>query len=123
MTRHIARDSTSALASIRKATRAQDCLMLEQIPNIGAALAADLRRIDVMRPCELIQRDAFALYFALCHRTGVRHAPCVLDAFLAACDFMRGAPPAPWWRYTGLRKRRYGAALSAVLSRNQRNAV
>jgi hypothetical protein len=33
----------------------------------------------------------------------------VLDTFIAACEFMRGAPPTPWWHYTAQRKRRYGA--------------
>ncbi|MBE2243808.1 MAG: mitomycin resistance protein, partial [Burkholderiaceae bacterium] len=28
--------------------------------------------------------------------------------FLAITDFMRGAPPAPWWTYTPLRKQRFG---------------
>jgi hypothetical protein len=30
----------------------------------------------------------------------------VLDTLLAVTDFMRGAPPAPWWHYTAERKRR-----------------
>jgi hypothetical protein len=33
----------------------------------------------------------------------------VLDTFLAATDFMRGAPPRPWWDYTAQRKRDYGS--------------
>jgi hypothetical protein len=32
----------------------------------------------------------------------------VLDTFLAAVDFMRGAEPRPWWAYTAQRKALYG---------------
>jgi Pathogenicity locus len=91
-----------------KATRAADCLVLEQLPNIGPALAADLRRIGITHPRELCGKDAFALYQQLCAATGARQDPCVLDTFLAATDFMAGAPPAPWWRYTPQRKRQFG---------------
>ena len=81
---------------------------LEQLPNIGPALAADLRLIGVAHPSELAARDAFVLYQPLCANTGKRQDPCVLDTFMAATDFMRGAPAAPWWRYTAQRKAVYG---------------
>jgi hypothetical protein len=35
------------------------------------------------------------LYQKLCAATGQRQDPCVLDTFMAATDFMRGAPAAP----------------------------
>ena len=92
-----------------KARRAADCEALEQLPNIGPALAADLRSIGVVHPRELAARDAFVLYQALCAKSGKRQDPCVLDTFMAATDFMRGAPAAPWWRYTPQRKAVYGA--------------
>ena len=92
-----------------KARRAADCETLEQLPNIGPALAADLRSIGVVHPRELGARDAFVLYQALCAKSGKRQDPCVLDTFMAATDFMRGAPAAPWWRYTPQRKAVYGA--------------
>ncbi len=92
----------------RKATHAAECVQLEQLPNIGPSIAADLRLIGVLHPQELTQKDAFALYQALCQATGQRHDPCVLDTFLAATDFMRGAPALPWWHYTAQRKSLYG---------------
>lgn len=92
-----------------KARCAADCQALEQLPNIGPALAADLRAIGIRHPRELAARDAFALYRALCERTGRRQDPCVLDTFMAVTDFMRGAPAAPWWAYTARRKAAYGA--------------
>lgn len=91
-----------------KAASAEDCAVLEQLPNVGPAIAADLRLIGVQHPRELRDRDAFALYQALCAATGRRQDPCVLDTFMAATDFMHGAPPAPWWHYTARRKLQYG---------------
>nr|WP_259372047.1 helix-hairpin-helix domain-containing protein [Caldimonas mangrovi] len=81
---------------------------LELIPNIGSALADDLQLIGIQAPRDLIGRDAFVLYQELCAKTGQRHDPCVLDTFMAAIDFMRGAPAAPWWHYTAQRKLLYG---------------
>ena len=92
-----------------KARHADECEALEQLPNIGPSLAADLRSIGILQPRELASRDAFALYQALCAKAGKRQDPCVLDTFIAACDFMRGAAPAPWWQYTARRKAQYGA--------------
>lgn len=93
----------------RKAGNAAECQQLEQLPNIGPSIAADLRLIGVQQPQDLLQRDAFALYQALCRATGKRQDPCVLDTFLAATDFMHGAAPRPWWDYTAQRKSTYGA--------------
>ena len=92
----------------RKASRAEDCLVLEQIPNIGPSLAADLRLIGVHEPAQLRGRDAFGLYRDLCRASGRRQDPCVLDTFLAATDFMSGAAPKPWWAYTTQRKHVFG---------------
>ena len=93
----------------RKASCAQECEQLEQLPNIGPSIAADLRLLGVQHPAELAQRDAFDLYQALCRASGKRQDPCVLDTFMAAIDFMRGAPARPWWDYTALRKAQHGA--------------
>jgi hypothetical protein len=91
-----------------KAASAAECQRLEQLPNIGPALAADLRLLGVRHPGELRARDPFVLYQALCAKTGKRPDPCVLDTFMAAVDFMRGAAPTPWWHYTAQRKLVYG---------------
>jgi len=92
-----------------KAASAAECEILEQLPNIGPSLAADLRRIGIAQPADLRGKDAFVLYQKLCAATGQRQDPCVLDTFMAASDFMRGAPPAPWWSYTAQRKALFGA--------------
>jgi len=91
-----------------KAPHADECLALEQLPNIGPSLAADLRLIGIRAPRELHGRDPFVLYQTLCAVTGCRQDPCVLDTFMAATDFMRGARAAPWWAYTAQRKALYG---------------
>lgn len=91
-----------------KAREACEAHSLEQLPNIGPSLAADLRSIGIGLPKDLAHRDAFVLYQALCAKTGKRQDPCVLDTFMAVTDFMRGAPPSPWWRYTAQRKALYG---------------
>ncbi len=78
---------------------------LEQLPNVGPAVAACLRRAGVSRPADLRGRDPFALYDALCRRTGRRVDPCVLDVFIAAVRFLGGAPARPWWAFTAGRKR------------------
>jgi hypothetical protein len=97
-----------AATRVVKARHADECQLLEQLPNIGPSLAADLRLIGVQHPAELASRDGFDLYQALQRATGRRQDPCVLDTFLAATDFMRGAPRQPWWAYTAERKRQFG---------------
>jgi len=98
----------AAVIKSPKAASAAECHALEQLPNIGNALAADLRLIGIAHPAELRGKDAFVLYQKLCAVTGQRHDPCVLDTFMAATDFMRGAPAAPWWHYTPQRKALFG---------------
>ena len=92
----------------RKAQTAAECEQLEQLPNIGPSIAADLRLLGVQHPSELASADALQLYQRLCQATGKRQDPCVLDTFMAATDFMRGAAPRPWWDYTAQRKSQHG---------------
>lgn len=92
-----------------KAKNAENCERLEQLPNIGPSLAADLRLIGIERPSELRGQDPLALYRRLCEATGQRQDPCVLDTFMAVTDFMQGGPAAPWWKFTAQRKATFGA--------------
>ncbi len=92
-----------------KARSAAECEQLEQLPNVGPAFAADLRRLGILHPHALGTRDAFALYQDLCRATGRRQDPCVLDTFIAVVEFMRGGPARPWWAYTAQRKATYGS--------------
>jgi hypothetical protein len=79
---------------------------LTDLPNIGKAMAADLHLIGIHSPEQLLGRDAFDLYTALCRTTGARHDPCVIDVFLSIVEFMNGGAPRPWWDFTEIRKQR-----------------
>jgi Pathogenicity locus len=88
-----------------KARHAADCTDFLQLPNVGPAMAGDLHCLGLTHPQQLAACDAHVLYRRLSELTGRRQDPCVLDTFLAIIDFMRGAPPRPWWAYTAQRKR------------------
>jgi hypothetical protein len=78
---------------------------LEELPNIGKAMADDLRLIGIAHPQQLIGKDPFKLYDALCKASGTRMDPCVIDAFMSVVHFMEGREPQPWWSFTKERKR------------------
>jgi predicted GIY-YIG superfamily endonuclease len=96
-----------AMAQQKKkpAKAVREVARLEDIPNLGPAVAGDLRRLGITTPAELPGRDPYALYDKLCRITGPRHDPCVLDTFIAAVRDMEGAPKRPRWKYTAERKR------------------
>ncbi len=86
-------------------SRRDDIARLEDIPNVGPAVAADLRRLGITSPGQLSGRDPYALYDELCRLTGQRHDPCLLDTFIAAVRYMEGGPKRPWWEFTAERKK------------------
>ena len=79
---------------------------LEELPNIGRAIADDLRLIGIDYPQKLIGKDPFKLYHRLCDLSGVKQDPCVLDVFMAVVNFMEGGKVLPWWKFTNERKSR-----------------
>src|SRR5579871_2333052 len=83
-----------------------DITRLEDLPNIGPAIARDLKLLEINAPSDLVNRDPYQMYETLCQVTGQHHDPCVLDTFIAATDFMSGAPAKPWWKYTAGRKKK-----------------
>jgi hypothetical protein len=91
--------------TVGKATSSRDVVSLEDIPNVGAAVADDLRQLGINQPDDLLGRDPYEMYDDLCRITGQRHDPCLLDTFIAAVRFMAGEPKKPWWKYTAERKR------------------
>ena len=95
------------------AKKVREVARLEGIPNVGPAVAADLRRLEIATPAGLPGRDPYALYDDLCRITGHRHDPCLLDTFIAAVRYMEGAPKRPWWTYTAERKRVMAARTEA----------
>lgn len=77
---------------------------LTDLPNVGKAIAADLRRLGIHAPRDLLGCDPLEMYDRLCRVTGQRQDPCVADVFIAVTRFMAGEPPRPWWTYTAQRK-------------------
>ncbi len=82
---------------------------LEDIPNVGVAVADELRALGITAPTGLVGRDPWALYAELNARRGCCHDPCLLDTFIAATRFIAGEPARPWWHYTAERKARQAA--------------
>ncbi len=89
---------------MKKAKTASEAFELEQIPNVGKAVAEDLRILGITRPAQLTGKDGLVLYHQLNKKTGVRHDPCMADTLMAAVDFMNGGKPRPWWEFTAKRK-------------------
>lgn len=90
-----------------KASHASLVRRFTDIPNVGPAMAGDFKLLGIATASELATADPMDLYRRLCEATGARQDPCVLDTFLAVCDFMSGAPSKPWWEYTPVRKARW----------------
>src|SRR5262249_2706544 len=96
-------------SSTSRPTSREDIARLEDIPNVGPAIAADLRQLGITTPSELAGRDPYVMYDDLCRITGLRHDPCLLDTFIAVVRYMEGGPKKPWWKYTAERKRELAA--------------
>ncbi len=93
---------------MKKVFKAKLVEHLEQIPNVGKAVATDLRGIGIKKPQQLKGKDGLKLYDQLCRTTGVRHDPCMADTLMAVVDFMNGGKPKPWWTFTSYRKKIFG---------------
>jgi hypothetical protein len=100
--------------TVRRSNSRKEIARLEDIPNVGPAVAANLRQLGITMPSELEGRDPYAMYHELCRITGQRHDPCLLDTFIAAVRYMEGGPKKPWWKYTAERKRELAARKQAV---------
>ncbi|MBY0538134.1 helix-hairpin-helix domain-containing protein [Patescibacteria group bacterium] len=90
-----------------KVTKASDAKKFTDIPNVGKAVAQKLIMLNLKSPSDLKTKDAYALYTKLNKLTGMRNNPCLLDTFIAAIDFMNGAPSRYWFYYTKDRKKQY----------------
>ncbi len=77
---------------------------LEDLPNVGPAIAADLRLIGIDYPAQLAGSNGFELYDRLCSATNQKHDPCIIDVFLSAIHFMNTGEARPWWEFTPGRK-------------------
>jgi len=75
---------------------------------VGPSIEADLQLLDVRSVAQLATRDGDQLYTELCHKTGTRQDPCVLDTFRCAVAQARD-PQLPleqrnWWWWSRQRK-------------------
>lgn len=100
--------------SATKKAEGRELARLEEIPNVGPAVAADLRHLGIAEPADLLDRDPYEMYDDLCRLTGQRHDPCLLDTFIAAVRFLQGEPKKPWWKYTAERKKVLAARTAAT---------
>ena len=89
-----------------KALSASEARRLQDIPNIGPSIAANLRALGIAEPGQLVGKDPYQLYARSNKLAGVRQDPCLADCFIAAVRFMEGAPALPWWHYTDERKQK-----------------
>lgn len=81
-------------------SRLKQAMKLEDIPNIGTSIAADLRAIGILTPQQLAGRDPFATYIELSGAMGHRHDPCVLYVLMSARNFLESGEALPWWTFT-----------------------
>ena len=85
---------------------------LADLPNIGRAIAADLRLLGIQEPNQLAGMCPFEMYERLCEKTASHHDPCVIDVFISITRFMDGGDPRPWWEFTEERKQLLGKGRS-----------
>jgi DNA transformation protein len=95
------------------ATKQAQPITLEDLPNIGKAIAADLRAIGILYPQQLAERDPLGLFNELAVVMGQRHDPCVLYTLLAVKHFLESGVPLPWWQFTAQGKELLGAGTKA----------
>jgi hypothetical protein len=77
---------------------------LSDLPNVGKAIAKDLRLLGIREPGQLAGLCPFEMHKRLCQKTGHRHDPCLIDVFMSITRFIDGEAPRPWWEFTELRK-------------------
>ena len=74
---------------------------LTDLPNIGPAIAADLRLIGIERSNDLAGQSPLELYHMLSTIKGKRQNPCLLDVLISITRFVEGEEPRLWWMYDG----------------------
>jgi hypothetical protein len=81
---------------------------LTDLAGVGPSIEKNLQSLGVQTVAELARRDADELYIALCHATGARQDPCVLDTLRCAVAQARdGDLPRQqrdWWWWSRARK-------------------
>jgi len=88
-----------------KARRPEQARELEELPNIGKAIAADLRAVGITEPSQLAEAEPLSVYTRLAGVMAERHDPCVLYTLLAARHFLDGGQARPWWEFAAQGRR------------------
>ncbi len=91
----------------KRALCVEDVKRLEDLPNVGKAIAEDLRQVGIVGPMQMKDVDPWALYETMCRVQRRQVDPCMLDVLISIQRFMSGAPALPWWSYTEERKRQW----------------
>lgn len=78
---------------------------LEDLPNIGKSLAADLRAIGIVSPADPRLKQPRVVFQDLVPVMGHRHDPCVFYTLLAVNHFLKSTESLPWWKFTEEGKR------------------
>lgn len=76
-------------------------IKLEDLPNIGKSIAADLCAIGILHPQQLAGQEPLAVYRKLATVMGQRHDPCMLYVLLSVKHFLATGEARPWWLFTG----------------------
>jgi DNA transformation protein len=73
---------------------------LEDLPNIGKAIATDLRHIGILDPVQLSEHEPLETFLKLADVMGHRHDPCVLYTLISVKHFFVNGETQPWWKFT-----------------------
>ena len=73
---------------------------LQQVPNVGPRMAADLVKLGITSLEKAAGRNSDEMYPELCAIDAKRHDPCVRDVFAALVSQAEGHPARPWWGFT-----------------------
>ncbi len=73
---------------------------LEDLPNIGENIAADLKSIGVLTPQDLSKHDPLTTYMKLSKVMGHRHDPCVFYTLLSTQHYFETGETSSWWNFT-----------------------
>ena len=73
---------------------------LTDLPNIGKAIAADLKKIGINSSSDIEKRNPLSIFEELRTVMGKRHDPCVYYTLLSVKHFLRTGESLPWWKFT-----------------------
>jgi DNA transformation protein len=75
-------------------------MKLNQLPNIGKAISADLVSIGIKDSADLLGKNPLKVFIDLKEVMGKRHDPCVYYTLLSVEHFSKTGESLPWWKFT-----------------------